>query len=261
MVYRWLRDQVYTIHDLSGLYRGGPIFILGGSPLLNQLPLDRLAASNLPTLALNNVPYVYPRPTMWLTADKPSCFGGHFFARPDILKFAYMNHKDEQVAATGKLLKEHPTTLLYRAAEPKDEQDFFSEEMPFVWWKSVFPISLQLCWRLGVRKVYLVGCAFHNRGGPSYAWDVGLTQAQADYSQLTYDADAVRLLKLKPLFGQHGFEVISCTPHSRANAIFPYVDLEEAINRETAALPRPSQLSELQHSSEHLSPEAYSAGK
>lgn len=237
---------------MGGLFRGCPIFIIGGSPALKTLPLELLSASHLPTLALNNVPYVYPRPTMWLTADKPSCFGGHFFARPDILKFAYMNHRDELVAATGKTLKEHPTTLFYTAAIPTSMQDFFSEEPPFVWWKSVFPISMQLCWRLGARRVYLVGCSFHNRAGQAYAWDVELTQAQADYSQLTYDEDAARLFVLKPLFESHGLEVISCTPHSRANAMFPYMDLEEAIDREMAAMPRPSQLSELQHSSEHL---------
>lgn len=252
MVFRWLRDQVFTPSDVTGLFRECPIFIIGGSPILKTLPLELLSSSHLPTLALNNAPYVYSRPTMWVTADKPSCFGGHLFARPDILKFAYMNHKDEIVAATGKTMKEHPTMLLYKLSEPEEPEDFFSELQPYIWWKSVFPIAMQLCWRLGARRIYLVGCGFHNRAGPAYAWDTELTEGQADYSQATYDADMLRLATLKPLFDQRGFEVISCTPNSRANSMLPYMSLEDAIKRETAAFPQPSPLSELKHSSAHL---------
>lgn len=251
-MYRWLREQIYTIHDLSGLFRGQPIFILGGSPELNKLPLDLLGSSRLPTLALNNVPYVYPRPTMWLTADKPSCFGGHFFASSDVLKFAYMNHKDEVVEATGKTVKEHPSMFLYTAVEAQELQDVFTEQVPFAWWKSVFPIAVQMCLRMGAKRIYLVGCSFHNRVGAAYAWDAKLTSAQADYSQKTYDGDAWRLLNWAPMFRARGIEIVSCTPNSRANGFLPYVDLKDAINRETAASPRPSPLSDLKHSSEHL---------
>lgn len=252
MFYRWLRDQVYTIADFSALYRGCPIFIIGGSPLLKSAPLSDLEGSRLPTLALNNVPYVYERPTMWLTADKPSCFGGHLFARSDVLKFGNMSRKDDVVQSTGLTVKEHPTLFFYSAAEPVTLESFFSEAPEFVWWKSVFPIALQLCWRLGARRVYLVGCGFSNRGGETYAWDTELTERQSDYSQRTYNDDIRRLARLKPLFDQRGFEVFSCTPNSRANSILPFITLHDAIKRESAATPRPIPSTELTHSSEHL---------
>ena len=99
MFYRHLRDDLLAGGDLSNTYKDYPIFIIAGSPIIKSLPLDLLEASRLPTLALNNAPYTYNNPTMWLTADRPECFGGHIYARADIIKFAYMNHRDEVVKA------------------------------------------------------------------------------------------------------------------------------------------------------------------
>lgn len=241
---------MFTSVDLTDVYSGYAIFILGGNPILRDLPLDQLEASNLVTLAINNVPYVYPKPTLWLTADKPVCYGGHFFAQPNIIKFAYMHYRDEVVPATGRKLKNHPMTLFYTASEAIDYKTFFADVPAFAWWKSVFPISLQLAWRLGARRVYLVGCSFRSKREEPYAWDARLTSYQSKWSQMTYDQDMERLKQLVPVFDEHGFEVISCTPDSAANELFPYVDLSSAIFSEMMRLPNTTDVSELKHSSE-----------
>jgi hypothetical protein len=248
--YRRLNDEQYTSADLTGTYEGYPVFIIAGNPIIKQLPLHILEASRLPTLALNNVPYSYPNPTMWLTADKPACFGGHLYARPDIIKFAYMNYRDEIVPATGKKLKEHPLMLLYTATEAYSLKCFFSTAPAVAWWKSVFPISLQIAWRLGARRIYLVGCSFNADPDKPYAWDVDLTDRQAAYSQLTYEQDLERLRELQPTFKENRLQVISCTPNSAANEFLPYVDLSQAVITELGLLPAATPLSELKHSSE-----------
>jgi hypothetical protein len=248
--YRRLDDDRYTSADLTGTYDGYPIFIIAGNPIIKTLPLGELEVSRLPTLALNNVPYSYPNPTMWLTADRPVCFGGHFYARPDIIKFALMQYREEEVRTTGKPLKQHPMMFLYNVSTSFDLGQFFSNVPAFGWWKSVFPISLQLCWRLGARRVYLVGSSFRTRRANPYAWNVKLTRQQTVYSQMTYDEDLVRLKKLQPLFKESGFEVISCTPDSKVNEFMPVMKLEDAIKEELARMPTAAPFSSLRHSSE-----------
>jgi len=216
VLYRRLNAELFTSVDLTNVYGGSPLFIIGGNPIIAELPLVELERSRLLTLALNNVLYTYPNPTFWLTADKPACYGGHFFARPDIIKIAYMNYRDEVVEATGKTLKEHSMQLFYNAAAGADLDDFFSTTPAFSWWKSVFPLSLQLAWRLGVRRVYLVGCSFLI-GQKPYPWAATLTEFETRWSQGTYNDDIRCLKQLQPMFEDHGFQVISCTPNSRAN--------------------------------------------
>jgi len=248
--YRRLNDELFTSADLTNAFVGAPIFIVAASPIINELPLGELERSALPTLALNNVLYSYPKPTMWLTADKPACYGGHFFARADIIKFAYMNYRDDVVGATGKPLKEHPMQLFYNATEDKSA-GFFSEEPAFIWWKSVFPLALQLAWRLGSRRVYLVGCSFDNSSGAyAYAYASKLNEFQAQWSQLTYNDDVRRLRQFEAGFNERGFQVISCTPNSRANKFLPYHPLSDAIEAELRMMPQPTSISELKHSSE-----------
>lgn len=248
--YRRLNDELFTSADLTGAYKDCPIFIIGGSPILHTLPLKKLQGSRLPTIALNNVVYTYPNPTMWLTADKPECYASHFFSRPDIIKFAYMNYRDDIVPATGRPFKDHPMMLFFTAVEAFSEECFFSDVPAFAWWKSVFPIALQLAWRLGSRRVYLVGCSFTNQQTKPYAWDSKLTNFQAMWSQATYNEDIHRLKRLKPHFDEHEFQVFSCTPDSRANDILTTVNLADAIDYELMRMPRRVPASEVKHSSD-----------
>ena len=187
---------------------------------------------------------------MWLTADKPSCYASHMFDRADIIKFGYMNYRDDVVPATGRPFKDHPMMMFYMATSVKCPEDFFNEVPAFGWWKSVFPIALQLAWRLGSRRVYLVGCSFQNSQQKPYAWGVRLNEFQTAWSQGTYNDDIVRLCSLKPLFDQHGFQVFSCTPNSRANSILTQIDLDAAITHELSLRPQPIPLTGVKHSSE-----------
>ena len=251
MFYRWRPpNDILMMTDLSNTYMGKALFILGGSPELNRLPIYLLDEHRLPTMALNNVPYVFPRPTFWLTADKPPCYGSQFYHRTDIIKFARMDH--HQCIVPGpphETLMHYPMVLFYDVKPGKyTEENFLDDGSDVVWWRSVFPISLQLAWRLGFRKVYLVGCGFWTSSDKPYAWDAKLTPPQRDYSQQTYNEDVDKLRSLMPLFKSKGFSVISCTPNSKATFL-PNMDLESAIKAETALAPKPTPFDDLKHSS------------
>lgn len=250
MLYRRLNDSLFTTADLTGAFSGSPMFILGGNPVLKTMDLGSLAGSNLPTMALNNVPYVYPNPTIWLTADKPVCYGHHMFSRADLIKIGYMNYRNEIVPSTGRPFKDHPMMLFFTGFKADGVEDFFAEVPGFAWWKSIFPIALQLAWRLGCRRVYLVGCTFNTHQRNPYAWSARINSSQARWNQRTYDEDIQRLKALHPLFVENGFQVFSCTPDSRANEIFPHILLKDAISYELSLLPKAVPLEDLKHSSE-----------
>ena len=249
MFYRYLKSETRVAVDLDGLYKGGTLFLLGGGPSLNDLDLDALRAPGIVTLAVNNVPTVFPSPNLWVCADKPPCFSPHIYASPEIVKFTSIARRNMIVGDTGKRVRDFPSMLFFGLTEGFTEATFLSSHRDIVWWKSVFPIALQLAWRLGFRRVHLVGCGFHSNGGDSYAWKTELTDYQRNYSQRTYNRDLERLRKLKPVFDRNGFEIISSTPDSRANAFLDYVPLGEAVECVRSTMPDAADTTKLAHSS------------
>lgn len=251
MFYRYTKSGARIPIDLVGSYEGEALFLLGGSPTLKQLPLDLLKQPGIVTLGLNNVPVVF-KPTLWLSADKPHCFSPQIYASPEIVKFNMISRRDLLIPGLGKRVRECANMLFFGATDKFTYRNFLDPHRDLVWWRSVFPMALQLSWRLGFRKVFLVGCGFNmpKEKGEQYAWATGLTADQAQYSQNTYNTDVDRLRHLKPIFDRHGFEVMSATPGSRANGLLTYVPLERAVEQALSGKPGQIDTRGLMHSSE-----------
>jgi hypothetical protein len=243
--------------DLDGFYEGESLFLLGGSPTLKDLPLELLRQNGIVTLGMNNVPCTF-KPTLWVCADKPQCFSPHIYASPEITKFTMISRRGIEVPGTGRRIMEYPSMLFYGATDKYNFRNFLDPGRDLAWWRSVFPIALQLAWRLGFRTVYLTGCGFSmpKQKGKQYAWDTALTPDQANYSQNTYIRDVDRLRSLKPTFDRHGFNVFSSTPGSRANGILRYVPFEEAVEFAVEGKPAMADTSKLIHSSALSAPAA-----
>jgi hypothetical protein len=233
------------------MHDGESLFLLGGSPSLRSLPLELLRKPGVITLGMNNVPCFFPRPTMWVCADKPLCFSPHIFTSPEITKFTMISRRGLEVPNTGKRIMDCPNVFFYGANDRFTFKNFLDPNRDLVWWRSVFPIALQLAWRLGFKKVYLVGCEFsmNKKSGEQYAWSTKLTEEQAQYSHNTYCKDVVRLRSLLPTFVRKGFEVISSTPESRANEFLSYVPLAQAVNEALKGKPVQADTGALVHSS------------
>jgi hypothetical protein len=248
--YRWRApNNILMMTDLANAYLGEDLFILGGHPSLRDAPLESLGSPGVMTMALNNVPYVFPNPTFWLTADKPTCYGSHFFHRPDIIKFARLDMGREATLDTDKVLKDLPNMFFYELnGERYHTGNFLTEGVDVVWWNSVFPISLQLAWRLGFRRVFLVGCGFWNTLKDPYAWPVKLTEKAKTLNQLTYNGDIAKLESLLPHMKAMGFKVYSCTVNSRANELIEFLPVEEAVAEVISYMPKPTPLDKLHHS-------------
>jgi hypothetical protein len=251
--YRYSKAGARTPVDLDGLYQGETLFLLGGSPSLRNLNLEALRRPGVVTLGMNNVPCFFPRPNLWICADKPLCFSPHIFTSPEITKFTMISRRGLEVPDTGgRRIMDCPNMYFFGASEKFTFENFLDPGRDLVWWRSVFPMALQLAYKLGFRKIFLVGCGFHmNKAkGEQYAWKTKLTDDQAQYSHNTYSRDVDRLKALLPTFAERGLQVLSSTPRSRANAFLTYVPLEEAVAEALKGKPVQSDTSTLIHSSE-----------
>ncbi len=249
MFYRFTQSGARIAIDLDGLYVGETLFLLGGSPILKEMPLDLLRQEGIVTMAVNNVPCVFPSPNIWVCADKPPCFSQHIFASPEIMKFTSISRRELVVGDTGKRVRQFPSMFFFGLDDKYTERTLLNPGRDIVWWRSVFPIAIQLAWRLGFKRVFLVGCGFKMKNDSQYAWSTNLNDYQQNYSQRTYDKDLQRLIALRPTFKEKGFEVISSTPGSRANDVIEYMDMEEAIRLTRARLPAKTDTRDLAHSS------------
>lgn len=251
MFYRFTKGGARVPVDLDGFYEGGSLFLVGGNPALKNMPLDLLRQDGVVTMGMNNVPCVF-RPNLWISADKPQCFSPHIYASPEILKFTMISRRDEEVPGGVGLLRRCPSTFFFGTSESFTVRNFLDPNRDLVWWKSVFPMALQLAHRLGFKKVFLVGCGFHMNKphGEQYAWETKLTGDQVAYSHKTYSDDVNRVKGLLPTFAKSGFELISCTPRSAIHSAgVLYLDLAKAVESVLAQQPRRVETSGLTHSS------------
>lgn len=252
MFYRYTKAAARIPVDLEGMYDGETLFLMGGSPKLRELPLDLLRQAGVITLGMNNLPCFFPKPNLWVCADKPLCFSPHIFTSPEITKFTMISRRGLEVPDTGgKRIMDCPNVFFFGAHERFTYKNFLDPGRDLVWWRSVFPIALQLAWKLGFKKVFLVGCSFNmnKKTGEQYAWKTKLTADQAQYSHNTYVKDVARLRALLPTFARKGFEVISSTPDSAANEFLSYVPLDQAVEEALRGKPVQSDTSTLIHSS------------
>jgi len=250
VLYRFTKAGARIAVDLEGIHQGGTLFLLGGSPQLKSLLLDLLTQPGVFTLALNNVPLVFPRPTFWLGADRAECFSPHVWAL-DYLKFSPLSRREVVIPGAGQACREAPGALFFGTTDFPPLDNFLDHRGTFGWYRSVFPLGLQLAHYLGFRRVLLVGCGFDNSltASERYAWPTDLTKDQAAYSQATYDRDVERLRQLVPVFKRGGFEVVSCTPVSQANDVLPYKKLVDAVAEALLDAPPQASPSDLVHSS------------
>ena len=250
MFYTYTQSGTRKAIDLDGLYEGQSLFLLGGSPTLAEMDLSVLRRRGVVTMGMNNVPCVFT-PHLWVCLDKPPCFSPHIYESPEIIKFTMISRRFEAVPTLDRQVYQCPSMFFFGTKEGFDAKNFLDVDRDICWWRSVFPAALQLAWRLGFRRVFLVGCGFHmpRQEGKQYAWKTTLSGDQVDYSQRTYSLDVDRLRLLKPTFELHGFQVVSCTSGSMAHGVIDYLPIEDAVSRVIGTKPPMADTTTLLHSS------------
>ncbi len=217
--------------DLDNVFSGA-CFLLGGSPCLMDSK-DKIANQPIIKMAMNNAATIV-RPDLWVGADISKNYSTSVLVDPGVMKFTYISRRDNQV--NGRKWKEMPNTYFMSSKQTKPNE-FFLRGRDFSWDKNVFVLAIQLAYRLGFRKVYLLGCSFKIAQDKQYCYETRLDKAQVEYNQKTYN---VAIRQVRSLLGpakDAGFEIISCTTDSKINEIVPFIDLDQALRDELSTIP------------------------
>lgn len=244
MFYRFTKNNLRLPLDLDDMFQDEACFIAGGAPSLSGFA-ELLERPYPHIVAINNAATVVPA-SLWVGGDKPDCYSRSILCDPTIPKFTMISRREYGVE--GRPWREWPNTFFFGTKDGFNVRNFLERHRDLCWWKNTFFIALQLAYRLGFRKAYLVGCEFDIDEGHQYAWQTKLDEDEVKWNQRLYDNSVRRIGELMPLFKKKGFEVVSCTPDSQANGVLPYREAEEVLAEFRARIPAKETLS-LPHSS------------
>jgi len=233
--------------DLDNSFSGS-CFIAGGAPSLLKENLELLKQPGIIVISMNNTAARVPT-DIWVCADKPKCYSEKILRDPKLMKFAMISRKDLMVG--DKKMMELPNMFFYGATEKHFNIHNFLDPHRDIWWiKNVMPITLQIAYKLGFRKVYLIGCGFKISKDAQYSYSTNLTDHQVNYNTRTYNNFAEKMKLLKPHFKEKGFEVVSCTPDSLLNDTYPTMSFEDAVEEALKDFPKKYNTDKCFHSSE-----------
>ena len=247
MFYRFNAWNCRIPVDLDGMYKGG-CFLAGGHPSLQEENLALLNQPGVMVMAMNNTASVLPRCDFWIGADKPLCYSPRILKDPRMMKFSMISRRN--ILAHDIDWKFIPNTYFFGTTENWDIHNFLNLNRDFVWWKNTFYIAIQILYRLGFRKVYLVGCKFDiDIEKKQYSYDTTLDNNAVTWNKKTYNTVVKNMIKLKSHFKQKDFQLISCTPGSPLDKHFETMSFNEAVTDMLQGFPKEYEIDKCVHSS------------
>jgi len=233
MLWRCWPDGRYKPVDLYDTQSGAGFLVCPG-PSLKREPLDALRVSRLPVIAVNSAIATYDWPQWWVTLDSPAGFPPGILANPRVVKCLPI--KCYRDVIMGKCSCEHPSTLFYDTSPAFDIPGLLAPRSEYVHWKNTFFVALQLAYRLGFRRLYLVGVDLEISAERQYAHGNPMKAEDVERNQRLYTDTGVRMAELAPHLRAAGLTIYRC------NAACPlpcydYRSLGEAIGREAAEIP------------------------
>lgn len=247
---------------LQDVWRGGGLFLIAGGPSIRTTDLDQLGQRGLMTMAVNQVAATHVRPDIWVTVDPPGHFHELAWRDPRIIKLCRFDRMNSELRRatdrwkdnggrffdpTGITPRSLPNTYIFRPGGMGSEVGDFLTSPEIPWCvttptsprrkretRSVMLAALSLAYRLGFRRVYLVGTDFKMDTARPYAFDQQKDQTACEFNNNSYGALGAVFQKLEAeQFRPNGFRVFNCTPGSELHA-FEHLDLEDAVARELA---------------------------
>ncbi len=235
---------------VENLYMGGQVFLLLGGPSLNGLDLGLLSRRGMVTMAVNNVA-AWVRPDLWTCGDPVGKFHDAIWRDGGIVKFAPQPRLGNPLRARGPDGKLAPLELtpqecpgVYALRRNCDFDPGAWLWEPTVNWGngkkeaaengrprvlSTMLQALRLCYYLGFRTVYLLGCDFTMGANYRYAFPERRSQGAVDGNNDSYVALAKLLGMLRPEFDRAGFAVLNCFPGSGLR-VFDHLPFEKAVD-------------------------------
>lgn len=242
----FFRDNGQPV-DLLGLYKGGSVFLLLNGPSMKFVNTSLLKTPGILTYGVNNGAH-FTRPNFWSCVDNPSRFMQSIWADPAIQKFVPTSHFprpvwDHQLNTTSALrVSDFPNVLGIRRNE-RFSADKWLDETTINWGnhgslgggRSVMLVALKVCYLLGFKNVYLVGCDFTMTQQNGYFFEEQRTEKAVQNNLNSYRIMGEYFAALQPRFLEAGFNVFNTYPDSGLRA-FPFIGFEEAVREATASI-------------------------
>jgi len=253
MFYKFLKSGTRVPMDFDNIYEGQSCFIAGGSPVLLKENLNLLKRPGITVMSMNNTPSVVPT-SIWIGGDKPQCYSPRILLDPKIMKFGMISDSRRAYEINGVKWQDCPNTYFFGISKNFTVSTLLKPHRDVVWWKNTFFMALQLAYRLGFRTVYLIGCQFKIERNRQYSYDMKLTEDQIKWNEKLYASTIANMKHLKPHFNDFGFNVISCTPESPLNEIYPTMSFNEAVDKSLESFPMEYDTDKCVHSSVFKAP-------
>ena len=207
-------SQGYEEISLHNKYKGAEIILCGTGPSLWKINTDELKSTEKLVFGLNNS-FKLVDLDFWMAFDAPTEFDGQIW-QSDAVKFYNFTHATE-------VLKYNPRHIFFYKHLAPDSQGRWpvygvklrGPHINFLFEGDTFPMTLQMLYWLGFKKVFLAGCDF---GGNSK-----LSKMSSIYNENTQHKNLSHGLEiLKKAHIKSGIEFVSCTPNSPINDFLPY---------------------------------------
>jgi len=222
-------------------YKNSSCFLVLSGPSLNNHDLTKIQQPGITTFGVNNSPKAF-RPNMWICVDHPSRFMISIWKDPNITKFvpffkAKSNLFDNfNWQNTDRRVMDSPNVVYYHRNEQFNPDTFLTEKT--VNWgnhkkygggRSVMMAALKICYLLGFKNVFLLGCDFKmEKDKQNYSWEQNRSVGSVRGNNSTYNKMIDRYTKLQPIFEEKDFHVYNCNPDSQLQ-VFPYMSYDDAV--------------------------------
>jgi len=230
-------------------YKNKSVFLILSGPSLNKHDLTKLKQPGVTSFGVNNSAKSF-RPNLWTCVDHPSRFIISVWNDPNITKFVPFfkaksnlfdnaNWKD-----TDQRVMDCPNVIYYHRNELFNPDTFLTEKT--VNWgnskhngggRSVMMSTMKICYLLGFKNVFLLGCDFKmEKGKQNYSWEQSRHNGSIRGNNSTYNKMIDRYTQLRPIFEENDFHVYNCNPDSELE-VFPFIDFDEAVSKSLENFP------------------------
>ena len=234
---------------LGDMYRGGSAFLIAGGPSFADVDKTKLQRPGILTMTINNAIRSF-RSDLWISIDSPTHFIKSVWLDPKVTKFVPICHKEKKLFDNEEwkdsdiMVGDCPNVMYYRRNEKFRAEQYLFEDT--VNWgnhskdgggRSVFLAAIRILFYLGIRNVFLLGVDFKMEDGKNnYHFEQDRAKGSIRGNNSTYKKMIERFTELKPIFEQNDFHIFNCNPKSHFK-VFPFVDLDDAIEAATKHLP------------------------
>lgn len=252
-----VRNKYNRPVELGDAWFGGHVFVLLAGPSVEALDLSLLAQRGVATFGVNNSSCTI-RTNFWTFCDSPDKFHHSIWRDPGVIKFVpkpKMRKRTKVKQPDGSFewsnrARSFPGVLQYRRNAYFNPETWLYEDS-INWGNSqksqlsnrqphdlnVMFSVLRLCFYLGFRNVYLLGCDWHMTpdkpySGPQAKHVGGCMSNNVKYAKVGHMLDL-----LKPRFDEAGYRVFNCNPNSQLTT-FPFLAYDDAVGLATDGVPQ-----------------------